>query len=260
MPATTATHPAGASGTASSLVLVPGLMCDHTVWDPVLPFLQADFAGLQCIVADHGPSDSLVGMAERILAGAPEYFALAGHSMGARVALEVVRRAPQRVTRIALLDTGHLPLPEGEAGQAEAAKRHALLDVARAEGTRAMGQVWVQGMVHPGRLQDTPLVDAILNMFARKSADTFAAQIRALLARPDASPVLQSLRIPTLVGCGRQDSWSPVAQHEAMHQLAPGSVLEVIEEAGHMAPMERPAEVAAMLGRWLQAPGDVTLR
>ncbi len=233
------------------LILVPGLMCDEAVWNPVLPHLQAARPGLSAIVADHGPSDTLGGMADRILASAPERFALAGHSMGARVALEVVRRAPARVERLALLDTGYLPLPAGEAGEAETAKRHALLAVARAEGTRAMGVQWVQGMVHPARLQDAPLIDAILDMFARKDAEVFAAQIRALLARPDGTSVLGSLQVPTLVACGRQDSWSPVPQHEAMHQLAPGSVLEVIEDAGHMAPMERPAEFAAMLARWL---------
>jgi pimeloyl-ACP methyl ester carboxylesterase len=231
-------------------------MCDETVWNPVLPHLQAVLPALAPWVADHGSADSLGAMAERILATAPDRFALAGHSMGARVALEVLRRAPQRVARIALLDTGYLPLPAGEAGEAEAAKRHALLAIARAEGTRAMGRQWVQGMVHPQRLQDAPLMAAILDMFARKDAEVFAAQIRALLARPDGTPLLQSLAaagIPTLVACGRQDSWSPVAQHEAMHALAPGSVLEVIEEAGHMAPMERPAETAAMLARWLSA-------
>ncbi len=237
--------------TADTLILVPGLMCDHTVWEPVLPYLQAARPGLACTAADHGTSDTLGAMADRILAAAPSRFALAGHSMGARVALEVVRRAPERVERVALLDTGQLPLPPGEAGEAEAAKRHALLAIARAEGTRAMGAQWVQGMVHPERLKDAPLLDAILDMFARKDAEIFAAQIRALLARPDASPVLQSLRVPTLVACGRQDSWSPVPQHEAMHRLAPGSVLEVIEEAGHMAPMERPIETAVVLTRWL---------
>lgn len=239
--------------TADTLVLVPGLMCDRTVWEPVLPYLQAARPGLRCIVADHGPSDTLGAMADRLLAAAPARFALAGHSMGARVTLEVVRRAPERVERVALLDTGHLPLPAGEAGEAEAAKRHALLAIARAEGTHAMGAQWVQGMVHPGRLKDQPLIDAILDMFARKDAEVFAAQIRALLARPDASPVLQSLRVPSLVACGRQDSWSPVPQHEAMHRLAPGSVLEVIEDAGHMAPMERPGETGGVLARWLLA-------
>jgi pimeloyl-ACP methyl ester carboxylesterase len=88
-------------------------------------------------------------------------------------------------------------------------------------------------------------------MFARKSADVFAAQIEALLARPDASDVLRTLAVPTLLQCGAQDSWSPPAQHADMQALAPHAVLDVVADAGHMAPMERPAAVAHGLARWL---------
>ena len=234
------------------LILVPGLMCDHAVWEPLLPALSP---GRHCTVVDHGHASSLVTMAQQLLDAAPARFALAGHSMGARVALEVVRLAPQRVSRVALLDTGYLPRAAGAAGEEEAAKRHALLKVAQEQGVRAMAQVWVQGMVHPARLGDVELVERILAMFSRKSADVFAAQITALLARPDASGVLRNLRVPTLLGCGAQDSWSPPAQHEAMLQLLPPAaegVIDVVEEAGHMAPMERPEAVAAGMLRWLQ--------
>jgi len=235
------------------LILVPGLMCDHAVWEPLLPALAA---GRDCTVVDHGHASSLVTMAQQLLDAAPARFALAGHSMGARVALEVVRLAPQRVSRVALLDTGYLPRAAGAAGEEEASKRHALLKVAQEQGVRAMAQVWVQGMVHPARLGDVALVERILAMFMRKSADVFTAQITALLARPDASDVLRSLQVPTLLGCGAQDSWSPPAQHQAMLQLLPPAaegVIDVVEDAGHMAPMERPEAVAAGLLRWLQA-------
>lgn len=230
------------------LVLVPGLMCDAAVWEPLYPYLPA---GLYRQVVDHGDADSLTVMAQRLLAQAPARFALAGHSMGARVALEVVRLAPQRVERLALLDTGFKPLAEGEPGQQEVAKRHALLKTAREHGVRAMASEWVKGMVHPARLADAALIEDILRMFERKTADIFAAQIHALINRPDATAVLQSLATPTLVACGRQDSWSNVAQHEAMQALAPKAVLEIVEDAGHMAPMERPREFAAMMARWL---------
>ncbi len=233
-----------------TLVLVPGLMCDHAVWSPLLPWLAPQ---RHCVVADHGDSDDLADMARRILAAVPGRFALAGHSMGGRVALELVRLAPERVSHLALLDTGHLPRPPGEAGEEEARKRHALLDLARRQGVRAMASDWVRGMVHPARLDDAVLVDAILDMFERKSVDTFARQVRALLQRPDATPVLRSLRVPTLVQCGRQDSWAPVAQHEALCALVPGARLDLIEDAGHMAPMERPQAVAESLLRWLAA-------
>lgn len=230
------------------LILVPGLMCDRAVWQPLLPWLAPHRA---CTVPDHGDSDDLQDMARRLLATAPERFALAGHSMGGRVALEVCRLAPGRVTHLALLDTGHLPRAAGAAGEEEARKRHALLQIARSQGVRAMARDWVQGMVHPARLDDAPLIEAILDMFERKSADTFARQIRALLERPDATPVLQALAVPTLVQCGRQDSWASVAQHQALHALVRGAHLDIIEDAGHMAPMERPQAVAASLLRWL---------
>lgn len=230
------------------LLLVPGLMCDHAVWEPVLPALAP---ARECLVVDHGDARDLTDMGQRLLRSAPARFALAGHSMGARVAVEVWRLAPQRVAGLALLDTGYQARAPGAAGEDEARKRHALLAVARERGVRAMAAVWVQGMVHPRRLQDTPLIEAIVAMFARKSADVFAGQIEALLARPDASQVLSGVSVPALVACGREDAWAPVAQHQALHALLGHGTLGFIEDAGHMAPMERPAEVAALLNAWL---------
>jgi len=232
-----------------TLVLLPGLMCDAAVWEPLFPHLPACSSPW---VADYGVAHSLSAMAQGVLRQAPaERFALAGHSMGGRVAMEVLRLAPQRVTHVALMDTGHLPRAVGEAGNQEATKRLALLQIARTQGVRAMAQTWVQGMVHPDRLQEAVLIEAVVAMFARKSADVFAAQIEALLARPDASDVLRTLAVPTLLQCGAQDSWSPPAQHADMQALAPHAVLDVVADAGHMAPMERPAAVAHGLARWL---------
>ncbi|KRB97748.1 hypothetical protein ASE11_12945 [Hydrogenophaga sp. Root209] len=232
------------------LFLVPGLMCDAAVWQPVLPALSP---GRACHVIDHGNADSLEQMARQLLTTAPARFAIAGHSMGARVALEVLRQAPERVSRVALLDTGYLARAAGAAGEEETHKRLALLDVARKQGVRAMALQWVRGMVHPQRLSDAALMEAIVTMFERKSAETFERQLRALLQRPDASGVLRSIQVPSLVMCGRQDSWAPVAQHQAMHALIPGAALDVVENAGHMAPMEQPDAVASLLLRWLNA-------
>jgi pimeloyl-ACP methyl ester carboxylesterase len=205
------------------------------------------------VVADHGHARNLQVMAQQVLQRAPSRFALAGHSMGGRVALEVVRLAPERVTRVALMDTGYLSRAPGEAGEMEATKRYQLLEVARTQGVRAMAQKWVQGMVHPERLKDSVLVEAVIDMFAHKSADIFECQIQALLGRPDASDVLRSLRMPTLLQCGAQDSWAPPAQHHEMHHLVPHAVMDVIPNAGHMAPMEQPQAVAESLSRWLRS-------
>lgn len=243
-----------------ALLLVPGLMCDQAVWAPLLPSLSAV---RNCTVVDHGQADSLVTMAQQLLAQAPPRFALAGHSMGARVALEVMRLAPQRVQGVALLCSGYTARPVGQPGQDEADKRQVLLDLARTQGVRAMACVWAQGMVHPARLSAQPhdqaLIESIVQMFERKSADVFACQIKALLNRPAGSEVLIGLSVPTLVLCGRQDSWAPPAQHLAMHGLVglesgqgDKATLAIIEDAGHMAPMEQPQAVADALLAWLE--------
>lgn len=238
---------------AADLVLVPGLMCDAAVWEPLLPSLSAVAT---CRVVDHGDADDLALMARRLLDAAPARFALAGHSMGGRVALEVMRLAPDRVERLALLDTGYRARASGAAGDEEARKRQALLDVARTQGVRAMAQRWVQDMVHPARLADAALIERIVAMFERKSADTFARQIRALLERPDATDVLRRVRVPTLVMCGRADGWAPVSQHEEIAALLPPGVamLRVVDDAGHMSTMERPGAVADVMLEWLAAP------
>jgi len=223
-------------------------MCDANVWED-----QTRELGLSTTVSisDHGSADSLGAMAEAIIAAAPARFAIAGHSMGGRVALEVFRRVPERLQGIALLDTAYAARAAGAEGEEEAAKRYALLDIAKKNGTRTMGAVWVQKMVHEDRLFETSLMDAILDMFGRKSVDTFAAQIKALLDRPDAEPLLARIKCPAMVLCGRQDTWSPVEVHEQMAAKIQNSRLVVIEDCGHMSTMERPAEVTAAMQEWL---------
>jgi pimeloyl-ACP methyl ester carboxylesterase len=230
------------------LILVPGLMCDAAVWEH-----QARELGTRTTIEipNHGSIDSLGGMAEAILNRAPKRFAIAGHSMGGRAALEVFRKAPDRIAGIALLDTAYAPRLAGGAGEQEAVQRYALLEQGRSEGLRAMGARWAQPMVHPERLSDEPLMNAILDMIARKTADIFAAQIKALLERPDAAPVLRAIRCPAVVLCGRQDSWSVLAQHHEMAAMNPHCRLVVIEECGHMSTMERPEAVTAAMREWL---------
>ncbi len=230
------------------LVLVPGLLCDEAVWSHQSDAL-ADIADIR--IATNGPRDSLVAMAEAIIAQAPPHFAVAGHSMGGRVALEVVRRVPERVTALALLDTGYQPLAPGEAGEREVAGRHALVEKARRHGMRAMGWEWLQGMVYPSRLCDAVLVNAILDMIGRRNPDLYAAQTRALISRPDATPVLAKIRCPTLVLCGQEDIWSPPQRHETLSDLIRGSSLTVVPYCGHMSTMEQPAAVSQALRKWL---------
>ena len=233
-----------------TLLLLPGLLCDRASWAPAAALLGE---GVDCRVLDYSAESSLAAMAEVALAAAPARFALAGHSMGGRVALEVLRRAPGRVTHLALLDTGYRSRPDGSAGDDERARRYALLELARERGMRAMGREWVRGMVHPARLADAALVDAILDMIERQTPDRYAGQIEALLARPDRTATLRAVRVPTLVGCGRDDAWSPLDQHREITALVPGARLVAFDDCGHMAPMERPDAVAGALADWLGA-------
>jgi pimeloyl-ACP methyl ester carboxylesterase len=227
------------------------LICDQTVWQQQIDGLS-DVA--VCTCAEYGSLDSLPAMAEAVLRTAPERFSIAGHSMGGRVALQVYRLAPQRVTRIALLNTGYLPRAAGEAGQEETRKRGELVALAQSQGMRAMLMQWLPPMIDARRINDTALVDSIIEMMSRKTPEIFAAQVRALLARPDASAVLEQIRCPALLLTGREDGWSGPAQHAAMSAKIAGSRLMIIPDCGHMSMMERPAEVTAALRTWLAQP------
>jgi pimeloyl-ACP methyl ester carboxylesterase len=235
----------------TDLLLLPGLLCDRAVFEPILPALEPH---VRCHVPVYHDERSLAAMAHRALRDAPERFALLGHSMGGRVALEILRTSPQRVSRVALLDSGHQARADGDAGARERAERLALLDVARTQGMRAMGRRWVQRMVHPDRLEDAPLIDAILDMIERRNTVDFAAQIQALLARPDAGDVLAAIDIPAMVLCGREDGWSPLPRHEEMAAGIRNAKLVVVEHCGHMCTMERPEAVAAAIVAWLGRP------
>ncbi len=231
------------------LILIPGLMCDHSVWSPLLPFLNQE---INTHIADHGDSDSLTDMAQRILNTTPLLFDMAGHSMGGRVALEVYRLAPERVRRIALMNTGYLPLATGEAGEKERAGRMQLLAIAQSQSVRAMATQWVRNMVAPARLQDEVLIKQITDMFERKTAAVFESQLHALLNRLDASDVLQRIHIPCMVMTGEHDGWANVAQHRAMAALVPlQPAVCVIPNAGHMLTMEEPDAVAQAFLNWL---------
>ena len=215
----------------------------------MLPYLDSHIAHT---TVDHGDADSLVGMAERILQNAPAVFDMAGHSMGGRVALEVMRIAPHRVRRLALLGTGYRAKESGEAGAEELRKRQVLLDIAHTQGVRAMAMEWVKPMVAPSRLSDTDFVEQIVAMITRKSEDIYKRQIKALLERPDASDVLSHIQIPTLVMAGAFDGWATPAQHQDIANHIPAKPeVAVIGPSGHMMMMEEPQLVAQHFNQWL---------
>jgi pimeloyl-ACP methyl ester carboxylesterase len=224
-------------------------MCDHAVWDAQIEALS-DIVEARSMEWGEEHT-SLVKMAEAVLATAPEKFALAGHSMGGRVAFEVYRLAPQRLTRLAVMNTGTAPLAEGDAGASEERDRRRLLDIAFKQGLRAMAMEWLKGMIPDHRITDQSLVNAIIGMFERKTPELFLIQQEALLARPDARPVLPQIHCPTLVLTGEDDKWSGPARHEEIAASIPGSQLVLVPKCGHMSTMERPKEVSAAMRAWI---------
>jgi pimeloyl-ACP methyl ester carboxylesterase len=220
-----------------TVFLLPGLLCDETIWVDQRHALRD--AVIKVAIPDFRHVNSIEDMARIVLDAAPERFSVAGHSMGGRVALEVYRMASERVERLALLDTGVHPR-----AASEAAKRGELVDLARSQGMAAMAARWLPPMLHPDH---SALLGPLTEMVLRSTPDTFANQQRALLHRPEARAVLPGIRCPTLVLCGRQDIWSPVAQHEEIAASIPNARLVIVEDCGHMSPVEQPKAVTKAL-------------
>jgi pimeloyl-ACP methyl ester carboxylesterase len=225
------------------LVLSAGLLCDAVVWQPIADLL-ADIADVTMV--DFIGLDSIPAMADKLLALAPPRFALAGHSMGARVALEAWTRGRERIDRLALLNTGIHATRPGEAD-----KRAVLVDIARTEGIAAAGREWLPPMMGKQGLADHALIARLNAMVTRSTPETFAGQIKALVERPDAEAALATVTVPTLLLSATEDQWSPPAQHEEMLAYVPHAKLVIVQNAGHFAPVEQPEAVAAALRAWL---------
>jgi len=228
------------------LVLLPGLLCDTALWRPVTDALADEAAA---VVADLTLDDTVGGMAERVLAWAPARFALGALSMGGYVAHEIMRRAPDRVTRLALLDTS--ARPDSEEQQR---RRRGLIALARQGRFKGVTPRLLPLLVHPDRLQDEDLVGIVMGMAERVGRDAFLRQQTAILGRPDSVPDLSRIDCPTLVLCGRQDALTPPELHEEMAFHVPGAKLVQIEDCGHLAPLERPAAVVSAMRAWLAEP------
>ena len=227
----------------TDLVLVPGLLCTKALWQPQLAAL-ADVATMT--VADHTGHDSMEGIARSILAAAPERFALAGLSMGGYIAYAILRLAPERVSKLALLDTGYrADLPERKK------QRCALMALAEREGTRKAQETLLGVLIHKSRLTHEALAEAVLKMGEDTGTEAFKRQQTALMTRPDSAPLLPTIRVPTLVLVGDQDALTPPQTSQEIAERIPGAKLEIIGECGHLSTMERPEAVNRALRTWL---------
>ncbi len=230
------------------LFLLCGLLSDETIWADV-PRRLADKADVH--VASFNGFSTLGAMAEQVLSVAPQRFAVAGHSMGGRVALEIWRRAPQRISGLALLNTGVHPTRD-----AEHENRGVLVRLARTQGMTALAAKWLPPMMGASPERIAELMPALTAMVERATLESFAGQIAALLNRPDARPLLPTITVPTLLLSGTNDTWSSISQHADMQRQVPHSTLVEVAGAGHMAPIERPDAVARALRGWLGTIAD----
>lgn len=228
----------------ATVLLLPGLMCDAVVWQAVVDRLSPH---LPVVVGDLSTQDDLTVMAQDMLTAHAGPLYVAGHSMGGRVAMEMARLAPERVARLALLNTGIHPQRPGE-GE----KRQVMIDLGYKDMAE-LARVWLPPMVHPDRHTDAALMAMLTQMVLRMTPDLHARQMRALLNRPDASQTIGAYTGPLTLVVGRQDAWSPVSQHEDIARLAPHAKLHIVEDAGHFAPVEQPDAVSDVLADWALA-------
>ncbi len=230
------------------LLLLPGLLNDAELWRAQLADLS-DIA--DCSVGDLTSEDTMQAVAASVLAQAPERFALAGFSLGGFVAQQIMRMAPGRVQRLALIDTSiHADSSERAA---QRARQIASLRVPGATTVfHGFGDALVRSYIDVSRQHDHALVKRIRDMTARLGVDVFLRQ--SALQRVDGHDVLASCRVPLLIVCGANDRITPLSTSREMHALAPHSTLHVLPGCGHLAPMEKPHEVSAAMRTWLLEP------
>ena len=225
------------------LILLPGLLNDERLWAHQVLDLTLQ---VRVSVADLSQDETLASMAQRVLASAPPSFALAGLSMGGYVALEILRQAPQRVERLALLDTtAHPDAPE------QSQRRRDAIAVAQSGGFAKIMPGMLPMLLHPDHLAHASITALVKDMALAIGPEAFARQQNAILSRPDSRPMLSSIACPTLIVVGAQDKLTPPDRAAEMAALISGARLEIMEHCGHLSAIEQPQAVSTALSAWL---------
>ncbi len=229
---------------ACPLVFLPGLLDDVGMWHHQLDHLD-DVA--QAKAVDLLEQQSVAEGAERVLDSVAGRFAVVGFSMGGYVAFEIMRKAPERIAKLALIDTSaRADTPDRTADRkrqialAQAGKYPSLVDQA------------LPNVVHPSRIDDRPLMGELREMALRVGAEAFVRQQMTIMSRPDSRDDLKGIRCPTLVICGQDDTLTPPELSEEIGAGIAGAQVALIDDCNHYAPMERPHAVSALLRQWLR--------
>ena len=226
-----------------TLILLPGMPLDAALWEHQTRHL-GEVAEVR--VVETSGHDTLSGIARAVIEAAPGRFLLAGLSLGGYVAMEVMRQAPERVAKLALIGTNaRADTPE------QAENRRRAVETAKEKGIEPILDAMIPKLLPPDRLADSELVGTVRAMGRRVGVDGYLRQQAAIMGRPDSRSSLAAVRCPTLVVCGRNDQGSPPALHAEMAEAIPGARLAVIEECGHLSPIERPHAVTALLRDWV---------
>jgi len=229
------------------LVMLPGLLNDHRLWAHQQATFEAD---RPVLIPDLSQNSSVAAMADRVLQQAPPRFALAALSMGGYVAFEILRRAPERVARLALLDT--MARPDDPA---RARVRRGLLELAALGKFKGVTPQLLPRLMH-ARSLETSVPEVVMAMADAIGREGFIRQQQAIIDRADYRPVLETIHVPTLVLFGAQDEITPLAEARLIHAGIAGAHLEVLDECGHLPPLEHPERTTALLGRWLDGAFD----
>jgi pimeloyl-ACP methyl ester carboxylesterase len=227
-----------------TLILAPGLLCDAALWRHQSEHLS-DIA--EVMVADFTTGDTMADFAASVLAMTSGTFALAGLSMGGYVVQEVMRQAPERVERLALLDTGARADTEEQSS-----RRRGLIELSQKGEFKGVTKTLLPLFIPESRLDDEDLVEEVMAMTRRIGRDAFIRQQTAIMGRSDGRGDLAKIKIPTLVVCGRLDTLTPLELSEEIATGIPGAALVVVENSGHLSTMEQPEAVTALLRYWLQ--------
>jgi pimeloyl-ACP methyl ester carboxylesterase len=231
-------------GLGLPVVLVPGLGCSPSLYAGQMPALWT-FGPVT--VADHRRADSMDAIARQILAEAPPRFALAGLSMGGYIALAILRLAPERVAKLALLDTGS----RSDTPEASERRKASIARVQAGDFEAVMDSLWPI-LVHKDRQGDTALKRVVFEMAKIAGADAFMRQQKAIMTRPDSRPGLSSIRCPTLVLVGEGDQLTPPELSQEMVALIPNSRMVSVPDSGHLSTLERPEAVTKALVEWME--------
>jgi pimeloyl-ACP methyl ester carboxylesterase len=227
------------------LLLVPGLLCSARLYAPQVAELWREGP---VMVADHRRDDDIAAIAARILGAAPERFALAGLSMGGYIAFAMMRQAPERIVKLALLDTSARPdTPE------QSAAREKFMAMAQAGKLADVVETLLPRFLHTNRHGDENLERVVRDMAADTGVEAFVRQEKAIMTRPDSRPLLASIRCPTLVLVGDGDVLTPPELSREIAAGIPGARLTVVPDCGHLSTVERPEAVNAALADWLRA-------